>query len=594
MTDTGTAPEAKRYPLLVFAVLAALYILPMAALPVQSGEARIAFLAQKEDGIDQDSDRNTLLHGKSPYALVARGIYYLLSPSGEAVRAVRDDTPYALESRIPSLPPLNPRRALWAVRLPMLLGLAMLIFPCFHVIGSEIGRGQACLAAGMILTCWPLMVAANVERQTVFLAGALNTAWFMWYHYGRCHKNWDLAWASAGVFMLIACLEQGVLLLAVFYLPLIFLRRPFRIWQRMLNPVHLITLAAILIFSIFWAHFSHAGAALQAIRQGYSGAGEAGFSLFMRLLTFPLLHLALYLPWICLVWPAFCAAYRPLEKSPALAHFLRTIVVSFFIVACLAPKFPLLAVVAVAPAMASLAALHYPLLTRRHLAPLRRLPKSLRAVCLGGCLLAVSLLLAHAAGVVVFEGVAALTLAKSALFCALCLGAVIFVRRSGGILPLWTETMFFTAGCAAICHAVVLPAIDVTRRDAAAEAAGLVANVPADAPIFLLQRGGIAATAFHSGRRVIPIGDPAQLPEEIRTVYVWGDGKPPLLETRSWQRISPPFSTARPTRLQVLRKPGRPFGWILRFSRPENEDRERLMHMYRGDLDPESARGAAP
>jgi len=582
----------KRGTALLLLVAAVLYVLPMAVLPIRSGEARMAYLANKEADPVPAKGRRSLLNGKSPYALISHGIYHLSKPLDPARH--RLDATVRAEGEPPGLPALSPVRAKWSVRLPLLLGLALLILPCAHVIASEVGKVEGYLVAGMTLTCWPLIALGNIEKRIVVLAGLVNCAWFMWYHYGRCHKNWDRAWAAAGIFMLLACLEGGTLMLIVFYLPIIFLRRPFRIWQRMLNPVHLVTLAAILIFSIFWAHFSHAGEAVEAIRRGYGGGQAAGLSLLARLLLFPLALIALYLPWPGLSWPAYCAAYRPLEKSTGLSHFLRTLTVPLFLAAWLLPGFPKFLMVCLVPPIACLTAIHYRLLVRRHIGPLRKLSSLLRRLTVAACGVLLLALALHVTDTVYFDGVKSSTVGWAVVLCTLSLLALVFARRCKRWAHFWVEIMLVTGAAGCLALGVSLSAVDFLRRDVGMEAADLVHTVPETEPVFLLQRGGVATTAYHTRRRIIPIADPTAIPQRLRIAYVWGNGKPPLLETRKWERISQAYPTERAHAIVLERQTDRRFSWRVDVTREEQPGREDLMRMYRGVLDPEMERLLAP
>lgn len=588
MIYTESQQFNRRGILLLVLVALGIYVLPMALLPVRGIEARMAFLANREARTDDAGSQTGVFQGQSPYALATRGLY--------AIAALGRPTGDKAESSVTGsagrrgLPALSPHKALWSVRLPVLLGLAFLILPAAHVIATEIGKVEAYFVAGMALTCWPLALVANLDRRLVVLAGLLNAAWFMWYHYARNHGNWDMAWAAAAAFMLLACLEGGTLLLAVFYTPLIFLRRPFRIWQRMLNPVHLFALAAILIISIFWAHVSHADQALEAIRRGYGDDNGLSLSLMTRIVLFPAVFGLLFMPWPALTWPAYCAAYRPLERSSAFCHFLRALAAPLFIIAWAMPGFPQLLMVSVVPALACLATVHYQLLVRRYIVPLRRFSIWFRRVTAVPLLMLMGTIIVHTTGILEFDGLKARTLAMMSTVGALGLMFLLFARWRSLVSHFWVEVVLDTAGAVCVVLAVTLGAIDVLRRDVELEAATLTAAVPEDTPVFVMQGGRVWTTAFHSRRRLVPVAEASNLPETEKVVYVWGGAKPPILETRTWDRVSEPLPMRRPNRISMRQKQaGRP-GWILSAVRDADPPAEDVMRMYRGTLNPEAER----
>ncbi len=566
-----------RWTAALFAALAVwLYVLPIGLLPVRSREARLIFAAHVETRTADDQDKHLGLPGRAPYALASRLTYRLLAPPATL------GTEIGATDWSNALPALHPRRALWSVRLPGLLGLLLLTLPCLHIVRSEAGRREAMVAGGIILTSWPLLWATAVDSRAVLLAGLLNAAWFMWYHYGRFHRNWDRAWAAAALFLLPVCLEDGLPTFGLFYLPLIFLRRPFRIWQRMLNPVHLFMLGGILIVGIFWGRLGYSGETVETIRQLYAD----GFftSTLLRWSAFPLLFALAFLPWPTVVWPAFCVAYRPLERSPQLMHFLRTLVVPLFCCIWLLPDFPRLLMAAVTPPLAALAAIHYTLLVRRHIAILRAFLGGLWGLTALLALATVTALLLHVCQLVEMEGVRRTTVAVAAAYGTVSCLLLLLARSSAIGRHFWLHTLVTTAAGMSLLGCLFLPANELFRRQPAAEAAKLVENVPGDAVVYLLYRGNAAAVALFSERTVVPIQNTAQLPANQPIVYVLGSGRVPILETRRWERLGNPVFGDHPT-VQLQPRGNKQFGWILKRVYPDTDERELFLRMYRGLLD---------
>lgn len=580
----------------IFLVLAVLcvYVGPMGIVPVRESEARLSFMANRCTW-DSSGKRENFLHEKSPYMLLHRALY------GAMTWGADEQAPPSLVQSSGSrremvLPALAPRRALWSFRLLSLLALGLLTLPCVLTVKRELGGGAAAVAAGGVMGALPVMALCHLNARSVFLAGLINAAWFSWYFLARQRKSWDRAWAAAGVFLLIACLEGGSLMLVVFYFPLLFLRRPFRIWQRMLNPVHLVTLGAILIFSIFWSHFSHAEEALQLMREvSVNEPGRRSLSFLVRFGGIPLGVFLVLTPWPAIIWPAYCAAFKPLEKNAVFAHFLRTLVAPVFLFVWFIAGMKGLPVLLMVPALAALAALNYELLVRRHIRRLRQFAWGLRRVIWvvgGGVLL---FWLGHAVGLPRFAGVKTATTVWGLVFLAIGIGWCAAHRLYRNRLPLWGDLLNTTVALACLALSLILPLTDFFYRDAAADAAELMATVPPEAPVYLLPGGDVTRPAFNSQRQLIQIPSAELIPNSEPVVYVWGNGRPPLLETRIWEKVSEARPRSRGNRLTCGPSPGSR-GWIFAFVCGWKHDmsREEVNQIYRGVIDPESQRLLTP
>jgi hypothetical protein len=153
----------------------------------------------------------------------------------------------------------------------------------------------------------------------------------------------------------------------------------------------------------------------------------------------------------------------------------------------------------------------------------------------------------------------------------------------------WLEIMLETGAAAALATSIALCGVDFLRRDFAGEAGEMVSAVPANAPVYVL-RGGSATTAFHTRRQLVPIASPAEIPTTPRVVYVWGGSRAPMVENRTWERVSAEFSLQRPDRIRLHRRAGDGWGWDVYAEVAQEDDRNNTTLMYRGTLEPEPRR----
>lgn len=304
-----------------------------------------------------------------------------------------------------------------ALRLPALLSMVGLATLC-GVVGYRRGGAVAGVVASAVVLCNPAALRVGCRAQgEPLLALLLCAAWMTWYSFGQRRKRWALGWAGAMVFVLLAAFTAGARAIAVFYLPFFFLRRPVRGRRRLLLPSHLAVLAVAVVVLTVWLR--RVPNQIFLPWNELNTLPEVTLSYTVEILLFPLKCLLYLMPWPLVAWPAFCMAYRPLEKSPVAFHFLRTIVVSAFVATWLIPKLSPLFLLPVLGPLAIMTGLHAELLVRRHRQRLLRLSALLFVLgvaAAGFGLLAATL---HLAGVIVLSGLeTTVVVAAMAVFLA--------------------------------------------------------------------------------------------------------------------------------------------------------------------------------
>lgn len=372
-----------------------------------------------------------------------------------------------------------------ALRLPAVLCIVGLAGLC-GMIGYRRGGPIAGAVAAAVVICNPAALRSGMRAQSEpLLALLLCAAWMTWYSVGQRRKHWTLAWIGALLFVVLAAFTAGARAIAFFYLPFVFLRRPVKGRRRLLLPSHLVVLGVTVVVLAFWLR--------QVPNQIFLPWNELNtmpkvtVSYPVEMLLFPLKSLLYLMPWPFLFWPAFCMAYRPLEGSPVVFHYLRTIVVSAFVAAWLVPKLSPLVLLPVLGPIAIMTGLHAELLVRRHHLHLRRLNLTMlvaaTAVAAFGTLVATL----HLTGIVRFEGMeTSLVVRNGALLLAMLLTALLALRGPLRALPLHTHMVvaFMTLACGILA----LHATWYSWSGSEQRAAGLALAGKIPPPDFLIAR----------------------------------------------------------------------------------------------------------
>jgi len=426
----------------------------------------------------------------------------------------------------------------WAVRVPAVLAVAAMGLLCARVAANAQGR-----RAGMVAGVIPLTTVAGLQLGTVasndvVFALSLTLAWFAWFRLGRAQRRWGAAWGVALVFVFIAVLAGGIEAFLFFYMPLFFLRKPVRIWRRMLVPGHIAMLVLVGVLSGIWLAQVHGGETLTALQPfaGAAGAVEER-SYFARLVSFPVGASLRLFPWVFLVWPGFCVAFRPVERPAVLCQYLRTICLVVFVPCWLIPGIPTGALLPLVCPVAVLTGLHYDILMRRHGKQLELLIRCMRRVLLPIACTGLGVASLHAVGLVGIEG---LPVAVSCMSVVLFCGALVGLSRvaASGEDAFWFRLTIATVTAKLVWSGVAVPVGFVLHTDARSGAAELVREVPADATIYKLAPRPLVSVCRYLSRPVIRIETPSQVTGENGQTFVLGREKPPIEEDRVWKPCS--------------------------------------------------------
>jgi hypothetical protein len=433
---------------------------------------------------------------------------------------------------------------------------------------------------------------AKGSSNTVF-ALLMTTAWLAWYRFGRIDRRWWAAWFTSLFLVFVACLATGAYAIGYFYVPLLFLRRPLRAWPRMRILGHFVALGALAAGIALWLWLCP-NQAFAPWRAAALDGGVPAYAGYLRdVLTFPFRCAVDLFPWSFLAWPPFCVAFRPVEKTPVLCRFLRTVVGSLFLVAWLIPGASPRSLLPLVGPLAILTGLYYETLLRRHWPQLRNLVHYLTGAALAAGVACVITGLLHVAGVVVFASISPVAWGINMALLLAAVWLARWVRSSGTIRSFWLQLLLATAACRLVYLATYPPFHALCRGERRITGGWLAEAVPANETVYKTDPRLLVPECFYLQRPVRQITDSRALPasERAKPVYVLAGDHPPILEPdrRVWTACSRPVDV-RSRRVPRIRWGAGDRG-ILRVeadfvNSEEGGSDAATVRVYRGDLRP--------
>jgi 4-amino-4-deoxy-L-arabinose transferase-like glycosyltransferase len=394
-----------------------------------------------------------------------------------------------------------------ALRLPAALCIVGLACLC-GVVGYRRGGPVAGAVAAAVVICNPAALRSGTRAQSeTLLALLLCAAWMTWYSVGQRRKHWAFAWIGAMIFVVPAAFTAGARAIAFFYLPFVFLRRPVKGRRRLLLPSHLVVLAVTVAGLVFWLR--------QVPNQIFLPWNElntlpkVASSYPVEMILFPLKSLLYLMPWPFLFWPAFCMAYRPLEGSPVVFHYLRTIVVSAFVAAWLIPELSPLVLMPVLGPIAIMTGLHAELLVRRHHLQLRRLNQAMLVAAIAVAAFGTGVAALHLTSIVRFDGMEPPLVTWNGLLLLTLLVTSLLALR-GPLRSLPYHAHLVVAFVALACGIMTCRAVWYSWSGSEQRAAGLALAGKIPPPDFLVVRPAtLSEAASASAAAAVSVTAPA-------------------------------------------------------------------------------------
>jgi 4-amino-4-deoxy-L-arabinose transferase-like glycosyltransferase len=435
----------------------------------------------------------------------------------------------------------------FTIRLPSILALTIMIAGAAFVTYKYGGRKSAIVAGICMLSSYAAVMMGTRGEENMFGAAFLSLSWLCWFQLSR-NKNWFKAWLYSLGLVSIAAFSLGYYVFFMFYIPLMFLRKPTDIRKRIFLLPHFKSLAIIvcLHFIIF----------LIVSNLDSSSAPDLGISLretehyTSGLFNFPFSAAILLLPWIFFSWPPYCAAFEAMEKDHVLFHFLRTVTVSLFITFWIIPDSSPISLLPVLPALAIMTGLHYQILVRRYHIPIRVLVRFVLGVLVlvnSGWLILFGLKLSQMGGESINE--IAISRAWLIMNTAICTAAIIlsvFLLVKGRQYSVWLKIMCMVVmghWCIITYNSIPFEG-NATNKEIGIQ---LSKEIDKNSEVINFKRKRPHhQVMFHLNRKVIHY-DVINSPQKNYTfpdqVYVIGDNKAPTALTNNpadyqWEAIS--------------------------------------------------------
>ena len=251
-----------------------------------------------------------------------------------------------------------------------LRGVSVLALAGTSVIIFETTRRVSDLQSAFVASCFMFSnifvlekaIDGNPFTLTVLL---LLSGWILWYYCGIIKGNWNLGWICSLFFAGMAFYTIGWTAIVYFFIPLIFMRRPLTLWNKLKFPGFTVGICLVVVFILLWM-IPQISNSINSPFYTPSLLNDVSNTYFRDLIFYPFNIFGGFMPWAVLAWPAFCVAFYPLDKNPIFSRFLRIIFFSLFFILWINPFSTTRDFIILVPPVAILTGTNYWLLVRRH------------------------------------------------------------------------------------------------------------------------------------------------------------------------------------------------------------------------------------
>ncbi len=436
----------------------------------------------------------------------------------------------------------------FSLRIVSVLALALIV-----ILVWETGRrGMDTLAAAVasaVMISTVLIAEKTVDGYPDMLALLfLCCGWFTWYNLGATASNWNLAWLSGFFFCGLAFYTIGWESILYFVTPLIFMRRPLTIWQKINKSGFYTGLAVLAFFILMWGIPRWiAGTDIPFSTMPLETASVKSY--VAQLFSYPFEVAIRLMPWLIFAWAPLCVAFHPLEKNPIFSRFLRTILISLFFLLWILPDTKGRDMIILVPPMALLIGMNYSLAVRRYGSKIRKLLVGMGLILLAGAVGAMIYILIPAESIHDFipfkrelfykddslRFTFSILQVSLAAFCALLM--VLYFRKRGQI---WVSVLLFSLAAMLIFWGVINPykAQDRSRSSfgkTLKEAIG--ADFSPDMTVYKDRRiSGLYSESVYMGCKVRKVKNVSEIPEDARIIFFLST-EVPNLSNRAWKNL---------------------------------------------------------
>lgn len=191
---------------------------------------------------------------------------------------------------------------------------------------------NAGVAAAVVLSSLCVVDRAMLGCEDFLAVGFIFSAWMLLFSLGLYKNMWVLAWSGATILVLLAFFTLGWSMLILFYVPILVQPVPFSGFNKLRrNEAVLSTL--VIAFVIFLWYYFEPDLPIAPYKHSYE------FSIFKTLIAAPFELIVRFLPWSLLIYPAFCAAYRPMDPNEFFSRYIRTLFLASVVIIICLPNF---------------------------------------------------------------------------------------------------------------------------------------------------------------------------------------------------------------------------------------------------------------
>lgn len=232
------------------------------------------------------------------------------------------------------------------------------------IIGWRTAGRQAAAAAAAAMFTTVLTAEKAVEGYPQLLTILLIfSGWLVWFGPGQFNGSWKLGWLANGFFGGLAFYAGGWSALVYFFVPMMFLKRPFTPWRRFNNPGFPVGILTVLLFILLWL------APRWAPGEAVGGLFVPNLSVMKYLshsVNMAVGILFRFLPWTFFLYAPFCAALIAIDKNPLFARYLRILFTVTAAILVLNPFTKARDILYLLPLFALMTGLNYGIVVRRH------------------------------------------------------------------------------------------------------------------------------------------------------------------------------------------------------------------------------------
>ena len=436
----------------------------------------------------------------------------------------------------------------FTVRLPSIMGLAIMIFAAAYITYRYAGRQSAIVAGTCMLSTMAAVKMGTRGEENMLGSAFLALGWVCWFEFSRGKKDWFKAWLISLCMISLAAFCLGYYVFILFYIPLFFLRKPTDVKKRVFHLPHFKALAIIIMahFVIYLFAINLGANANSQLDLGFTFTDSDNYT--SDLFTFPFTAAFYLLPWTFFSWPAYCAAFEPMEKDSVLFHYYRTVTFTMFILFWIIPDSSPLALLPILVPLSIMTGLHYQILVRRHHIPIRKLIRFIFV-----CLVAVNaglliFFLIKLTGVVNIRAIDNIILSRqwviiNIIISSLAIVLSIFLLLKGKEYPVWVKII-----CMVVMSHWCLITFDSMPKDGRSSVkeigTKLSEEIPVDAQVINLTHHANLPVMFYLNRDVVKFTKPFDTEKDLmpETVYLIGNEERPVISNDQsyykWSRIS--------------------------------------------------------